>query len=498
MQTSTGRLERRGPSVLIASSEITPYAKTGGLGDVVGSLPDALARLGAHVSVVAPAYRSVLSGQYEIEDTALTFAVPVSNRKEVGRLLKTITPGGVPVYFVRSDRYYDRDYLYGTPDGDYPDNAERFVFFSRAILEVARRERPQILNANDWETALAITFLKNQPLLYPEIGDIRTAMTIHNLGYQGRFWGLDWHLLNLNRSLFHWRYLEFYGMINFLKGGIVSADAVTTVSPTYAEEIKTPEQGFGLDGVFRERASALTGILNGVDYRAWDPETDPLIVHTYGFQRLSGKALCKAHLQQRFALDRQADAPLISMVTRLTGQKGIDLVQQVLDALIDRGCQLIVLGSGDRDYQDWLGRMPSRFPGRVGVEIGFDESLAHSIIAGADFLLMPSRYEPGGLTQLYALKYGTIPIVRATGGLTDTVTEFDPQRKVGNGLVFHAYQRTELLAAVDRALEIFGHEGHRSALLRNAMIGDFSWERSARGYLDVYCKLLSAGAPASR
>ena len=491
MQNRRGRPQTQGPSVLIASSEVAPYAKTGGLADVMSSLPGALAGLGTRVSVIAPAYRSVLKGGYELEDTGFTFRVPVSDHEPTGSLLKTKTGDDVPVYFVRADQYYDRDYLYGTPDGDYPDNAERFVFFSRAILEVMRHDPPQILNANDWQTALAIAFLKSQPQIYPELGRVKTVMTLHNLGYQGRFWSLDWPLLNLDPSLFNWHYLEFHGMINFLKGGIVSADAITTVSPTYSQEIKKPEQGFGLEGVFQERAARLSGILNGVDYRIWDPKTDPLIARTYSLKDSSGKRLCKADLQKQFGLDLDPSVPLIGMVTRLTEQKGTDLVQSALGALVARGCQFVLVGTGDRASQEFFFSTPAQFPGRVGVEIGFNELLSHKVIAGSDFLLVPSRYEPAGLTHLYGLKYGTIPIVRSTGGLKDTVSEFHPERPEGNGFVFYLYEPRRLLAAVDRALAVFGHTEPWTKLTRNAMAADFSWTKSARKYLDTYNGLIS-------
>ena len=491
MHTTVGHSQARGPSVLIASSEVAPYAKTGGLADVMCSLPGTLAGLGTRVSVIAPAYRSVLKGNYDLEDAGFSFSAPVSNGKEVGSVLKTISGDSVPVYFVRADRYYDRDYLYGTPDGDYPDNAERFVFFSRAILEVMKRDPPQILNANDWQTALAIAFLKSQPQLYPELGNVKTVMTIHNLGYQGRFRSHDWHLLNLDPALFNWHYLEFYGTINFLKGGIVSADAITTVSPTYSQEIKKPEQGFGLEGIFQERADRLYGILNGVDYRIWDPKSDPFIARKYSPENLFGKKLCKADLQKHFGLKPDPSIPIIGMVTRLTEQKGIDLVRDAVGDIIARDCQFVLVGTGDRVMQESFAQMPAQFPGRVGVEIGFNEPLSHKVIAGADFLLMPSRYEPAGLTQLYGLKYGTVPIARATGGLIDTVSEFHPERGNGNGFVFCAYEPRHMLAAVDRAVAAFRHKGLRTKLTQIAMAADFSWMKSARQYLDVYDRLIS-------
>jgi len=263
---------------------------------------------------------------------------------------------------------------------------------------------------------------------------VKTVITIHNLGYQGIFWHLDWHLLDLDESLFSPRHLEFYGMINFLKGGIVHADEITTVSPTYAEEIKTPEQGFRLDGVLSERAAHLTGILNGVDYRTWSPETDPFIAGNYGPSEVGRKQRCKSDLQTLLRLDEDPDVPVIGVVTRLSAQKGLDLLLAAAGELVQRGCQLAMVGSGDRTLQDAFALLEAQYPGRIGVEIAFSDTLAHKIVAGSDFILMPSRYEPGGLTQLYALKYGTIPIVRAVGGLKDTVSEFLPEQGEGTDL----------------------------------------------------------------
>jgi starch synthase len=491
MMAEEQSVKARDLHVALVSPEIAPFAKTGGLGDVLGSLPQALAELGVRVSLILPAYRSVLLGGFPLEDTEVRFTVPVSDRREEGRLLKTRVGSDITVYFIRADRYFDREYFYGTPEGDYPDNAERFVFFCRAALEVLKLDPPHILHANDWESALAIAFLKAQPDLYPELAATKTVLTIHNLGYQGLFWGLDWHLLNLDRSLFTPHYLEFYGKINFLKGGIVFADAVTTVSPTYAEEIQTAEQGFGLDGVFHERAANLVGILNGVDYDVWNPETDPSIAKNYSLKNLSGKRMCKIDLQQNFCLSQNPDIPVIGMVSRLTAQKGVDLLEKALDDLLSRNCQLVLLGAGDKSYQDFFSQIPDRYPGKVGVQIGFSESSAHKIIAGSDLLLMPSRYEPGGLTQLYGLKYGTIPIVRATGGLKDTVEEFQPKTGRGHGFVFGPYEVWSFLEAIDRALISFHQKDEWTMLMGNAMAADFSWARSARVYLDLYRRLAS-------
>jgi starch synthase len=479
-----------GPSVLIASPEIVPFAKTGGLGDVLGALPGALAAQGADVSLVMPAYRQVMRGGYHLEDAGMPLTIPIANRWETGSVLKGKTGDEVPVYFVRADGYFDRDYLYGAPDGDFPDNLERFTFFSRAVLEVARRIQPQVLHVNDWQAAMAIAFLKAQPSLYASLASVKTVMTVHNLGYQGRFWNVEWPLLNLDRGFFTPRFIEFYDDINFLKGGIIFSDAITTVSPTYAEEIKTPEQGFGLDGVFRERASRLFGILNGVDYRIWDPAKDTAITRRYSAVDMTGKAGCKADLQRYLGLEENGSAPVIGMVTRLSDQKGLDLVQSTLPSFLARGCQFVLLGSGDARYQDLFASLARLKPEQVGVEIGFSESVAHKVIAGSDILLMPSRYEPGGLTQLYSLKYGTVPLVRSTGGLKDTVIPFSAAEATGNGFLFTNYEPGYLVSTMDHALEIFRDKGCWQSLMKNAMSADFSWERSARGYLDIYSDLV--------
>jgi len=499
MQLSTpkGRAETErtrkvpGLHVAIASPEIAPFAKTGGLGDILGSLPKALEGLGLRVSLIMPAYRSILRGNFPLEDTGVRFSVPVSHRQEVGMLLRTKAGKAIPVYLIRADRYFDRNYLYTTPEADYPDNAERFIFFNRAILEVLKLNPPQIVHTHDWQSALAIAYLKAQPHLYPQLSSAKTVFTVHNLGYQGLFERLDWHLLNLDGSFFTPRYLEFYGKINFLKGGLVFADAITTVSPTYAEEVKTAEQGFGLEGVFQERAGSLVGILNGADYDLWNPETDPFIRKRYGPRDLSGKRLCKADLQRSFGLPEYPNIPLIGMVSRLTAQKGFDLLEKALDSLLSRDIQFALLGTGDRHYQEFFTQVWLKYPQKVGLKITFDESLAHRVTAGADLFLMPSRYEPSGLTQIYSLKYGTIPIVRATGGLKDTVQEFDPKTGRGNGLVFGPYEMADLLEAVDRALAYFHRQGEWQTLINNAMAADFSWTRSAPAYLDLYQKLVA-------
>ncbi|MFH1087281.1 MAG: glycogen synthase GlgA [Chloroflexota bacterium] len=475
--------------VAMVSSEIAPIAKTGGLGDVLGALPRAVEHSGVRVSLVMPAYRSVLSGGFDLVDTGITLVAPISGREEEGTLLRARVGEAIDVYLIRADRYFDRDGLYGTAEGDYPDNAERFVFFCRAALEALKPDPPEILHAHDWQSALTVAFLKAQPYAYPELSSAKTVFTVHNLGYQGLFWPVDWHLLNLNWGLFTPRYLEFYGKINLLKGGLVFADAITTVSPSYAEEIKTSEQGAGLDGVFRERAHRLVGILNGVDYDIWNPETDALIARKYGRRNLAAKALCKIDLQRTLSLPETRNTPVIGMVSRLATQKGFYLLERAIDRLLSRELQLVVLGRGEKYFEDMVARLPERYPGKAGVRVVFDERLAHQVIAGSDMFLMPSRYEPSGLTQLYGLKYGTVPVVRGTGGLKDSVQDYDPRTGKGNGIVFSRYEAEDLLEAVDRAVALY-QSRQWATLMQNGMAADFSWEHSAGEYLNLYHRLV--------
>jgi starch synthase len=476
--------------VVTIASEVHPFAKTGGLADVTGALPPALARLGVRVSTVMPGYTQIRWAEIGATDTGVRVRAPISDRTEEAAVWQVAPGNGQIVYFLRADRYFARGGLYGTPAGDYPDNAERFAFFSRAALALSATLVPvHVVHCHDWQAALVPAFLRANPERADALAAARTVLTVHNLGYQGLFWSLDWHLLNLDWRLFNPAQLEFYGKINYLKGGLVFSDAITTVSRKYAEEIQTPEFGHGLDGVLRERSDRLTGILNGVDYGEWTPETDPHLRARYAAGALGGKAVCKGDLQDMFGLDPRPDVPVLGLVSRLVDQKGCDLLAAALDELFARDIQLVILGSGDQAYQDLFAALPARYPRRAGVHIGFDDTLAHKIEGGADLFLMPSRYEPCGLNQMYSLRYGTIPVVRATGGLDDTVIEFDPDTGTGTGFKFGPYTAAALLDAVDRALATYRAPGHWRRLLANAMAQDFSWERAARAYVDLYHRL---------
>lgn len=483
--------------VVMLAPEAYPYAKTGGLADVLAALPRALAAAGVDVRVCLPAYRSVLRAAGGVTPITRVWA-PVSSRMEPADIVR-LPDAPVPTFAVRADRYFDREGLYGPPGGAYPDNAERFVLFCRAALEWLRRESPppEVLHVHDWQAALAPAFLRGNAALHPELAGLRTVLTIHNLAYQGRFWGPDWHLLNLDARLFVPEWLEFWGDVSLLKAGIVFADGITTVSPRYAKEIQTPELGEGLDGVLAARAARLRGILNGVDYTEWDPATDRHLPAHYDARDLTGKARCKAALQAEFGLATLPDVSLLAVVSRLAEQKGFDLLTAVLPGLLETtDVQLVVLGSGDARYEERLAALAAAFPARAAAHFEFNEGLAHRIEAGADVFLMPSRYEPCGLNQLYSLRYGTVPLVRATGGLDDTVAEFDPATGTGTGFKFGPYTAEALRDAIARALGMYRRPAAWARLVQNDMVQDFSWDRSAREYARFYAELPLGGPPA--
>jgi starch synthase len=486
------------------------FAKTGGLADVAGSLPPALARRGHDCAVILPLYHCARLGRVPLQRTEHVVRAPVAGRTVEGRLWRGTLPGcDVPAYLVEQNDLFDRDdptlgrglYQFlrsnGTR-GDYPDNDARFAYFSRAVLEAIRLLDfwPDVLHANDWQTGLVPVYLREEYARYPNpalqarYNRIRTLFTIHNIAYQGIFGpgtmttaGLDWRLFTPER-------LEFYGQVNFLKAGLVYSDALNTVSPTYAREIQTPYYGCGLQGVLSARRDRLFGIVNGVDYRVWDPATDPHLPAHYSADDLSGKAVCKAALQKRCGLPEQPRAPLLGVVARLVEQKGIDLIIKAGPGYLQRGCQLVLLGDGDPAYHAQLEGLRGQFPDRVSLTFGFNEGLAHQIEAGADLFLMPSLYEPSGLNQLYSMRYGTPPVVRATGGLADTVVDATPAHLdagTATGFSFQAYTPDAFLDAVQRGLTLYNGPAETwRRLVRNAMAQDWSWERSAAEYEKLY------------
>ncbi len=476
--------------ILFVSSEVAPFAKTGGLADVAGALPKALAALGHDVRVLMPKYRGVDRHAHSLAPI-LHLRVPIADRHSEGTVLEGRTDSRVSLYLLANDHYYDRDGLYTTPDGDYWDNCERFIFFCRAALEAARGLgwRPQVIHANDWQTGLIPVYLATLYRDDPVCREIATLFTIHNLAYQGVFWHYDMPMTGLGWDLFTPAGIEFYGKINFLKGGLVFADLLNTVSRTYAREIQTPEFGCGLEGVLQERSSALFGVVNGIDYEVWNPETDPEIPKRYTAEDLEGKGICKASLREELGL-RDEPGPLLGMVTRLAEQKGTDLVLAALPELLAEGCQLVLLGSGDPSLEQAFADAAQRSPGQAVVRLGYDAALARRIYAGADCFLMPSRYEPCGLGQLISLRYGTVPVVRWTGGLVDTVKEFDPATGAGTGFGFEGFSAEALAGAVRRAAATYRQPERWRQLVLNGMGEDFSWEASAREYVTLYRKAL--------
>ena len=477
-------------NILIAASEIYPFAKTGGLADACGALAKALRNLGHNVRVVLPKYRCVRDSQYDLRKRPERISVPVGPHKVEGEIYEGELAPGVPACFIAQDAYFDRDHLYGPPAGAYYDNAERFIFFSRAVLELCRvtRFRPDIINCNDWQTGLIPVFLKTLFIYDAFFRKTRTVFSIHNLGYQGEFDRTNLTLAHLPFSLFNADGVEFHGDLNFLKSGLVYADLLSTVSETYAREILRPEYAFRLEGVLGKRAANLHGIANGIDYSEWNPTLDPWIIQQFSDDNPAGKKLCKSDLLQQFDLEQDLALPLMCMVTRLTSQKGVDLVMQVIQRNLLEKAQLIVVGVGDPGYEEFF---KNRAGHRLGLFLGFDEPLAHRVLAGADFLLMPSVYEPCGLTQMQAMKYGTVPVVSAVGGLEDTVTPYSPETGEGLGFKFSPYGLEFFETALDRALTTYDDQAHWNRLVLNCLRANFSWDRSAREYERIYRIALS-------
>ena len=456
--------------VLLASSEVVPFAKTGGLADVAGALPIALERLGVDVRVVMPRYKTVKSD------------------KETAKLGKN-----VKVYFINNDAYYNRDGLYGDIKGDYGDNLDRFVYFCKESLNLMKdiNFKPDIVHCNDWQSALIPVYLKT---IYKNDGffdNTRTMFTIHNLAYQGLFskdllykTGLGWDVFTING-------MEFYDKISLLKGGLMYSDVLTTVSPTYAKEIQAKESGCGLDGVLTARRKALHGVLNGIDYDVWDPAKDKFIFKNYSAENIDDKYVNKEMLRNEVGLKQDKNAPLIGLISRLADQKGFDLIAAVINDVLKMGAQIIILGTGEERYHELLKKLAKKYPKATSINLRFDNTLACKIYAGCDMFLMPSRYEPCGLGQLISLKYGTIPIVRQTGGLKDTVQEFSPKTKKGNGFVFGPYEAKEFMKCIKRALAVYQDKPSWRSLVLKATAYDFSWEESAAKYIELYKKALS-------
>jgi starch synthase len=479
--------------VLIASPELYPFVKTGGLADVTGSLPKILKKLGIEARVILPKYKGMEEFGFPLRYRNYKISCQVSQAFIEAEIVES-EYDGVTAYLVEKDEYYYRDYLFSTPDGDYLDNAERFTFFSKSILEAIKVLDfvPDVLHCNDWETALVPFLLKTLHKDDPQLKDVATLLTIHNLGYQGLFWHHDMHLLNVGWEYFTPDYIEFFGKINFLKAGIVFSDILNTVSKHYSMEIQTPEFGHGLDGILRTRKSDLYGIVNGIDYEEWSPEKDRFLPAQYSADDMSNKLVCKKNLQEAFSLPVNQEIPLLATISRLADQKGFDLIYSSLEEMLalGGGLQYIVLGTGDRKYHDLFTGLAKKFSKSFAIKIVYDNSLAHLLEAGADMFLMPSRYEPCGLNQLYSLRYGTVPIVRGVGGLEDTIIDYTVAPTEGTGFKFYDYSKTSLLDGIERALNVYRSKDNWSRLMRTCMAADFSWERSAREYVGLYRKAI--------
>jgi starch synthase len=485
-------------NIVFAASEGVPFSKTGGLADVVGALPRALAALGHQVSVYLPRYRQTKLTEPVPEVRSVT--IPFDDQYRFASVVSGGSLHGVRFYFVEYPPYFDRDALYGTPAGDYPDNAERFALFSRTVLEASKiLGVPQIFHCHDWQSALIPVLVRTVYAEDPAFRDVGTVFTIHNMGYQGLFPPDTLPLLMLPWDLFTMSKMEFFGQVNFLKGALTYSDFITTVSRKYSQEIQTAEYGFGLEGVLRDRASTVTGILNGVDYGEWSPQADKFIAAKFSPQDLSGKAMCKQDLLAAFGIPTaDVKLPVIGVVSRFAAQKGFDLIAQIADRLAREEMIVVALGAGDKTYEEMFLRLNKQFPKKIAVKAAYDNAIAHKIEAGADMFLMPSRYEPCGLNQIYSLKYGTVPIVRATGGLDDTIEPWDARTGKGTGFKFSEYNGESLLLTIKHALSAYRDQTSWQALMRNGMNKDFSWNASAREYGKIYEKVRQMrGAPAT-
>lgn len=472
--------------VAIITSEAVPYSKTGGLADVTGTLFKEYKRLGIEAYLFLPLYKKTYAEfQNFIEKTNIQFDI------SVGGILRNCTlymlKKDKNVYFLRNDDLFGRDELYGTSTGDYEDNDDRFVFFSRGTIEILRRLKLNIdiVHCNDWQTALIPLYLRT---IYKEdsiFSNIKSVLSIHNLGYQGIFPADTVQKAGLGWDLFHMEGVEFYGKINFLKAGIISADIITTVSMTYAKEILTPEFGFGLDGVLRKRKNDLVGILNGIDYEEWDPSKDRFLPSNYSGEDLSGKYECKSILLKRCNLKGDLKTPIFSFIGRLSDQKGIELLVYIIPFIINKGANIIIVGKGEENYKLLLEKEKERYRDRFFFYSDFDESFAHIVYAGSDIFLMPSRYEPCGLGQMIAMRYGTIPVARKTGGLADTIEDGI------TGFLFEEYSIDAFKEKIEKAIDCYSNKELWHEFIKNAMNRDFSWNKSAKRYIDIYKKLIS-------
>jgi starch synthase len=496
-------------NIVMVASEAVPFAKTGGLADVVGSLSREFAKLGHEVCLIIPRYPFADVKEYGSEEFT-RFFVPtplgpidtVVERIVRPSLSALTTAGRLTVLAIRCDRFFDRNELYAEAGKDYPDNLERFSYFCRAVMELIRVLNARgewgasVMHLHDWQTALCAVYLKSLYASDPALRGIRSVLTLHNLGYQGVFPRSEYWKVGLPEALFSISSLEYYGAMNLLKGGIVFADFLTTVSPTYSRDIQTSEFGFGLEGVLAERGAFLRGILNGIDTEVWNPADDSFLRCHYSSTALSGKKQCKLLLQEEMGIEK-TDLFLIVVIARLTAQKGLNLLVEVAPELMEMDLQLVVLGTGDRSYVELFSALSREYPNRVAFRDAFDEGLAHRMEAGADLLLMPSRYEPCGLSQLYSLRYGTVPLVRKTGGLADTIVPCTPRNiksKQATGFMFTEPTPDALLCTVMLARMLYERRSIWRTIVKTGMKADYSWNRSALAYVDLFAHVLKGTA----
>ena len=481
--------------ILIISPEVTPFAKTGGLADVCGALPKALRKLGCDVRVILPLYKCVTEKGHKLEKIKSNIS-----HKLLGNLpsfdLYESKESGFITYFIDYKKYFDREELYGTSESDYSDNAYRFSFFSKAALAAIKAIdfKCNIIHCNDWQSALVPFYLRYKLDTDNFYKDVKTLFTIHNLAYQGQFPKSVIKDIDIPAKFFNMHALEFYDKVSFMKSGILYSDEVSTVSKGYAKEILTVEYGCGLEGVLKTREDSLFGITNGADYADWNPEIDPFIKERYDSSTIEKKLICKKDLLEHLKMRLLPDRPLLGVITRLAWQKGMDLLANIVERLVASDIGIVVLGKGDEKYQTIMRDLSSKHPEHVSVNIKFDNKLAHQIEAGSDIFLMPSRYEPCGLNQMYSLRYGTIPVVRATGGLDDVIIDFDKDKSQGNGFKFELAKEDSFYDAVKRAIDIFSDRDVWRNLVKKVMQEDFSWDHSAKEYISLYEKILQRRA----
>jgi len=484
--------------IAMCSTEAVPFAKTGGMADVVGSLPSVLKKVGQECVVLMPFYTSIFGRDYDFKLIKKGLNVPINDAEEEFYDLLETRSGEVTFYFIKNDKFFNRNYIYGTPKGDYRDNPKRFSFFSKAILFALEElgTGPDIIHLNDYHCALAAAYLDQiRKEGRPEKDFFRrtsTVFTIHNLAYQGVFDRQVLDYCGLGQKYFHINGLEFYGRVNFMKGGILFSDKITTVSPTYAKEILTPEYGEGLEGVLRFRQNDLEGIVNGIDYSIWDPENDQSLCTNYNIRDLSGKMDCKDSLLKNYLGSGKKEAPLIGVVSRLSEQKGVDLIVDAVDRLMGMGFYMIILGTGDEKYHRLLKQQQKKHKGKLSVNITYSDKLARLIYSGCDMFLMPSKYEPCGLGQLISLRYGTVPVVRDTGGLSDTIKDIRDEKDIGagaTGFKFAGYSSPQMVEALERALSYYKNGRLWNRIIKNGMNCDFSWTSSAESYKKLYLSL---------